>query len=104
MEGPLYDSFSAKLSCVIRNGDWCWPAARSETLGRIKAGQSGMELATNDKVIWLPTADHNLIVLQYGTKLEGSFLRLNGGDHLVLQTCSKTCFNILACHSTRETF
>ena len=59
MEGPLYDSFSAKLSGVIRNGDWCWPAARSETLVRIKAGQSGMELATNDKVIWLPTADHN---------------------------------------------
>lgn len=49
MEGPLYDSFSAKLSGVIRNGDWCWPAARSETLVRIKAGQSGMELATDDK-------------------------------------------------------
>jgi hypothetical protein len=71
MNGPLYEKFgpriiydfvsyfSAKLSSVIRNGDWCWPAARSVTLVKIQAGLSGMELGSNDKVIWLPTADHN---------------------------------------------
>ena len=56
--GGAYSS-SAKLSVVIRNGDWCWPTAISETLVRIQAGQTSMELATNDKVILLPTADHN---------------------------------------------
>lgn len=56
--GGAYSS-SANLSGVIRNEDWCWPAAISETLVRIQAGQTGMELGANDKVILLPTADHN---------------------------------------------
>jgi hypothetical protein len=51
----VYDSLSrldARLESVLRNGNWCWKSARSDSLVEIQSRLSEIRLSASDKPIW----------------------------------------------------
>jgi hypothetical protein len=51
----VYDagsSVNAKLSTIIHNGDWYWPAARSDKIVELQSKLPGVDIDENDLPVW----------------------------------------------------
>ena len=52
---PIYDAASsteAKVNSVLKQGEWCWPPARSEDVVSIQSMLNLISIGNQDKPIW----------------------------------------------------
>lgn len=48
---------NAKISSILKDGQWCWQPARSNDLVSIQAGSLHIRPGQSDSVLWLPSSN-----------------------------------------------
>lgn len=48
---------NAKMSSILKDGQWCWQPARSNDLVSIQVGSLHIRPGQSDSVLWLPSSN-----------------------------------------------